>query len=173
MNDEQPPTLLERMQVLQEQGASLQDQLRQRQKDVERELSAYIPTDTVNVVVTLSDIGFPVGLTVSGPSENRTAAMYTASITSAFQLTLATGPTLPVEASTAIIDAISSGEEPPSETISDDFGQFSVTASFGNIRGVDATDQWVQSCTDALIAEEILRVAQQAARASDAFHRFE
>lgn len=173
MNGDPTPNLLERMQLLQEQGASIQDTLRQSQKDVESKLAEYIPPDTVNVHVTLSDSGFPVGLTVTGPSENRTGAAFTASISSAFQLTLATGPTPPVEVSTAIIDAISSGEEPPSVTISDDLGQFSVTASFGNIRSVETTDPWVQSSTDELIAEEILRVAQQAAKASDAFHRFE
>lgn len=167
------PSLLERMQLLQEQSASLQEQLRQTQTDVEREFAQYVPPNPVHVTVSLDDVGFPVGLEVVGPEQDRTAAVYTSAITSAFQLAQATGPAPPIEASTAIIDAITSGEELPATTISDDFGQFSVTASFGSVRGVEAKDQWVQSCTDQLIAEEILRVAQHAAKASDAFHRFE
>nr|WP_201470440.1 hypothetical protein [Microbacterium hydrocarbonoxydans] len=166
-------SLIERMQLLQAQSAALQDQLRQTQKDVERELAEYIPPNPVHVTVSLDDTGFPVALEVVGPEEDRTAAIYASAISSAFQLAQATGPALPIEASTAIIDAITSGQDLPATTISDDFGQFSVTASFGSVRGVDAKDQWVQSCTDQLIAEEILRVAQHAAKASDAFHRFE
>lgn len=166
-------TLIERMQVLQAQSAALQDQLRQRQRDVEQELAKYIPQSPVHVTVTLDEKGLPTGLEVAGPEENRTAAEYAAAISSAFQLAQASGPVPPVEASTAIIDAITAGEDLPATTISDDFGQFSVTASFGSVRGVRLKDQWVHSCTDELIAEEILRLAQQAAKASDAFHRFD
>ncbi|WP_314424874.1 hypothetical protein [uncultured Microbacterium sp.] len=173
MTGAEQPSLLERMQLLQAQSAALQDQLRQTQKDVERELAQYVPPNPVNVTVSLSDTGFPAGLEVVGPEQDRTAAIYASAITTAFQLSQATGPALPIEASTAIIDAITSGQELPATTISDDFGQFSVTASFGSVRGVELKDQWVQSCTDQLIAEEILRVAQHAAKASDAFHRFE
>lgn len=173
MTGGEQPTLLERMQLLQEQGAALQDQLRASRRDVEREISAYVGPEAVQVTVSLTETGFPAGLEIVGPAEDRSAAEYTAAVNTAFLVTQATGATLPIDASRAIIAAVTAGEEPPSVTISDDFGQFSVTASFGNVRSVHLKDQWVKSCSDRLLAEEILRIAQQAAKASDAFHRFE
>jgi hypothetical protein len=166
-------TLLERMALLQEQSAELQQQLRDTEQAVERELAAYVPTDPVHVTVTLTESGFPSGLAIVGPAEDRTAAAYTTAIGSAFQLTQATSAKTPIEVSKAIIDAVTSGAELPSVTVSDDFGQLSVTASFGNVQGVQAKDQWVRSCSDQTIADEVLRIAQQAAKASDAFHRFD
>lgn len=173
MTGEAQLTLLERMALLQEQSIGLQQQLRDSQQAVERELASYIPANPVQVTVTLTESGFPSGLTIVGPAENRTAAVYTAEISAAFQLAQATSTTMPVEASKAIIDAITSGEELPSVTVSDDFDQFSVIASFGNVRAIQAKDQWIRSCSDGIIADEVLRLAQHAAKASDAFHRFD
>ncbi|KYJ96820.1 hypothetical protein M4D51_08375 [Microbacterium sp. p3-SID338] len=166
-------TLLERMQLLQEQGVALQEQLRASRREVEREISAYVGTEAVQVTVSLTETGFPAELEIHGPAKDRSAAEYTAAVNTAFLVTQATGAALPIEASRAIIAAVTSGEEPPSLTISDDFGQLAVTASFGSVRSVHLEDQWVRSCSDRVLAEEILRVAQQAAKASDTFHRFE
>ena len=58
------------------------------------------------------------------------------------------------------------------ETFTNDFGQVSVSALSGNISRVDCKASWIASTPDRLIAEEVVRMARIAARATDTFERF-
>lgn len=170
MNGRDEP-LLDRLMALRDRSEKLGQDLQQRQETLAAELSKYFTGTRVSATVTLDERGFPTALDVSGPATQRTASEYTAAVTNAFLIAQAK-VVLPLAASRALIEAITEGRTPESATVEDDLRQFTVTASFGSIRAVTTSDRWIKSLSDEMIAAEILRVAQQAATASDTYDRF-
>lgn len=171
MNPQDQPSLLERLEELGQESTALSEDLRQRQTAVESEVAKYLPPTDVTVRVALADNGFLEHLEITGrPGTNPRATLQ--AINGAILLTQAQKAAMPLEAARATIDAISSGITDDEVRVSDDFGTLTVTALYGDIRGVHAADRWLASSSNAVIEEEILRIAQDAARRSDVYRRF-
>ena len=58
------------------------------------------------------------------------------------------------------------------EEISNDFKTLTVTAVLGNVSSISADPRWITQTPDALIAEEIVRMARVAAFQTDTFGRY-
>lgn len=163
-------SLLERMERLRQEGDALADRLRKQQSDVEETLAKYVPPNPVSVTVTRDERGFLTGLEISGPTEERDGKAYLQAINSAILLAQAEDVRLPAEAIPLLLSSLGNADH--DVTVKDDFGSVTVTAAFGEIRGVRAKQRWIESSSDAIIAGEILRIAQLAAHQSDQFNRF-
>lgn len=163
-------SLLERLERLRQEGDALADRLRNQQSDVEATLAKYVQPNPVSVTVTRDERGFLTGLEISGPAEERDAKAYLEAINSEILLAQAEDVRLPTEAIPLLLESF--GTDDHNVTVKDDFGGLTVTAAFGEIRGVRAERRWIESSSDSVIAGEVLRIAQQAARESDQFNRF-
>lgn len=168
-----PDGVLERMQALQADGDRLTASLRTRQDALRAKIAEQFPPSAIDVQVRFDAAGLLEEIVIDNASTERPAQEYQQAINTAILVAQAAEPRLPAEAAVELIDALSAGAQPPSTRITDDDGNVTVTASFGDIRSVELTPRWVQLQTDHEIAEQIVRVAQQAARASDTYHRFE
>jgi len=71
-----------------------------------------------------------------------------------------------------VLAATSSGRVPEPQDIPNDFKTVTVTALWGNVTGVKCSVNWIDSSTDLLICEEIVRMARIAARQTDTLGRF-
>jgi hypothetical protein len=165
--------VLERMQELQAKGEQLTTSLKQREDALRAKIAEQFPPSAIEVEVRFDEAGLLEQLTIDNPLPERPADQYQRTINTAILVAQASDPHLPAEAALALLDALSAGEQPPSTRVTDDDGNVTVVASFGDIRVVELSPRWVQLSTDTEIAEQIVRVAQRAARASDTYHRFE
>lgn len=163
--------VIDRLGGLLKRTAALQGDIRRRTRMISEEFSDFDTHGSSHAAVELDARGFVTGFQFSGAKSERSPEEYLGAINAAFQLAHARVE-LPPQAVSASLSALVAGGEPPSVTIEDDLRQLSVTASFGTVRQITATDRWLKSLSDDAIDAEILRLAQHAAVASDTYERF-
>lgn len=173
--------LVERLTAFRERGLRLQADLSARLEGLNARLGDAAEVATVRASVALDTRGFPTALDLS--VEGRvTPDQLRGALTAAFVDARTANPSLPVEAAGPLAESIraaASAPEGPTAAlrargvaVSNDLGQATVTALFGDVIAIDATDAWLAASRPEALAEEILALAQRAARESDRFDRF-
>jgi hypothetical protein len=71
-----------------------------------------------------------------------------------------------------LVSVLATGGAIDAERVSNDLGTVTVTALLGNVTSVDCSLPWLESTSDALIGEEIVRVARTAAQQTDILGRY-
>lgn len=172
---------LERLTAFRERGLRQQAELGSRLAAVEARLGTASPADSARATVTLDARGFPTGIDLSVDGAP-TPDQLRAALISAFVTARAASPTLPVEAAGPLAEAVQEAASSPDgpaaalaargASVSNDLGQATVTALFGDVVAIDAQDAWVAGSRPEALAADILALAQRAAHASDRFGRF-
>jgi hypothetical protein len=174
------PEILQQLDALRTRGQQMETALRERFAAVQAQLGE--ATDAVSARVTVDERGFPVSLDLVDESGAASPDQVRAALTTAFVAARTANPSLPVEAVEPLLESIRAAAADPARaaerlaaqgvTLSNDLGQVSVTALYGDVTTVDAKDAWLQSVPTADIAADVLGLAQRAATASDRFGRF-
>lgn len=173
--------LIDRLEALRRSALRQQADLGARLAEVEARLGSTVGTGSAHARITLDDRGFPIGLDLSVDGR-ATADQIRAALVSALVGTRTATTLLPADAVARVIGAVEEAAAAPdgpaaalaaqSVAVTNDLGRATVTGLYGDIVGVEVHDSWTTAARPETLADEILTLAQRAARASDRFGRF-
>lgn len=180
-DDAPQPTLVERLESLRERGLRGQAELRERVAQFEAKFADFVPPSPASARVVLDTRGFPTRVELE--STGATADEIRTALIAAFLAARAERPTLPREAAEPLLAALRSADggapghaaahiRSEGVSVSDDLGQVTVTALFGDVTAIEADDTWLSQSRPEDVAADVLALAQRAATASDRFGRF-
>jgi hypothetical protein len=167
----QPRNILERFAALEKRSEQLRQRLEATEREVQEKLAPYMPVNPVDARVDLDERGLLAGVHLRR-GEGATPAQIRAALNDAVLAARLRHPRLPADAVPLLLTALRRGDGGPRTEVSDGFAQLTVTAQFGDVVEITGTDSWLSATPDDVIAAEVLRVGQLAARESDQFGRF-